>query len=325
MNTFEQKSVSSDELLASLEEKQQLIRDRTKSVAEGYTTGLYVYGDGGIAKSFTIEETLKSLGRAYCLTNSRISAKGLFELFEEHRDAVHVLDDVETLFSDRNAFGLLRSACWGLPGSNGIPERVITWQVSGKRQEVMFSGGVIAIGNRQMGQIPELSALKTRIASIHYAPTTDEIAALMKQIACRGHQHGEFLLAPDDCLEVASEILDSCQRMHRPLDLRLLINSFKDRLQWANGDCETHWKDMLASRMRERTLASGERHESRAGRKSKELEVAKRIADMPPQERLAAWKSETGKSLPALYRRLDDLKRIEWSEDNSQILSLQTT
>ena len=42
------------------------------------------------------------------------------------------------------------------------------------------------------------------------------------------------------------------ERAH--LDIRLLVNTFNDRLQWAHGLSETHWLDLLDSRMRQRTL-----------------------------------------------------------------------
>jgi hypothetical protein len=46
----------------------------------------------------------------------------------------------------------------------------------------------------------------------------------------------------------------------------------------------------------------------RSERKSNELQVVRRIAGLPPQERLEVWAKETGKSQAALYRRLSELK-----------------
>ena len=47
--------------LASLEKKLQVVRDRTRGVVEGYATGLHVWGDGGIGKSFTVLGELERL------------------------------------------------------------------------------------------------------------------------------------------------------------------------------------------------------------------------------------------------------------------------
>lgn len=101
------------ELLARLDGKLQLIRDRTQGVAEGYSNGLYLYGEGGTGKSYTIEKTLLSLGKAFRLTNSRLTAKGLFDLLHGAPEDVHVIEDAETLFDDKVAAGVLRSALWG--------------------------------------------------------------------------------------------------------------------------------------------------------------------------------------------------------------------
>jgi hypothetical protein len=87
-----------------------------------------------------------------------------------------------------------------------------------------------------------------------------------------------------------------------------LVNSLQDRLQWANGACETHWRHLLDSRLKERVITpSGGEYQSRAARKEHEQAIARRIARMARAERLEVWKQETGKSEPALYRRLKEV------------------
>src|SRR5207244_3419892 len=69
--------------LASLEKKLQVVRDRTRGVVEGYATGLHVWGDGGIGKSFTVLRTLERLRADFTLVNSRLTGKGLFNNLEK--------------------------------------------------------------------------------------------------------------------------------------------------------------------------------------------------------------------------------------------------
>ena len=40
--------------------------------------------------------------------------------------------------------------------------------------------------------------------------------------------------------------------LHRPLGMRLMINSFCGYLQWREGEAGVHWKDAIAARVRER-------------------------------------------------------------------------
>lgn len=293
------------QLLDSLEYKLQYIRDRVRGVAEGYSNGLYLHGEGGIGKSHTVEETLKLLKKPYKLSNSRITGKGLFDLLRDYPDVIHVIEDAETLFSDKNSFGVLRSALWGQDDHRNKQERLIVWQIGGLRQEIIFTGGIILVANRDLDNIPQLRAVRTRIACPRFQPTTDEVAAKMRQIAKQGHRHGPITLPPDECLEVAAEIITASQRLQRNLDLRLFVNGCKDRIQWKEGAAETHWKVLLEGRMKERTPPPDERYESRNERTMRELEIVRTIMNLPPTERLSVWQRETGKSKAALYRRLE--------------------
>jgi hypothetical protein len=140
-------TMSDTDLLDSLDAKLQIVRDRTRGVALGYSTGFYLWGEGGTSKSFTVEFTLKQLARPFKLSNSRLTGRGLFNLLGDYPDLIHVLDDVETLFSDKHAFGVLRSALWGQAGADGLPQRVISWGTHPKREEITFTGGIIMVAN----------------------------------------------------------------------------------------------------------------------------------------------------------------------------------
>jgi hypothetical protein len=292
----------------SLDQKLELIRDRVRGVACGFDNGLYLWGEGGTSKSFTVQGTLDEMQTTYKLTNTRVTAKGLFELLREFPNVVHIIDDAETLLADRHAIGLLRSALWGQDGPGGRQVRPVTWQVAGNREEVIFTGGIILICNLPLDNLPEVRALKTRIPVLRYAPTCEEVIVMMHDIAAKGHRHGDYKLTPDECLEVVHEVVSRFQNLQRTPDIRLLINGFKDRIQWASGSSTTHWKDLLESRLREQMVPVSDRYLPRSERKLEEQAIARRIMHLPPQERLQVWNQETGKSQPALYRRLAEVR-----------------
>jgi hypothetical protein len=148
--------VSDDGALASLERKLQLVRDRVTAVATGFQTGLYIYGTGGLGKSYTVLRRLDELKTPYKLFNSRMTARGLFRALEKAPDAVHVMEDMERLTKDPDAQGVLRSALWAQEGH----DRVVTWTTErdGERH-FSFRGGVILLANRPLANLPELKAL----------------------------------------------------------------------------------------------------------------------------------------------------------------------
>src|SRR5205807_1513924 len=107
---------------------------------------------------------------------------------------------------------------------DGHQERPVSWQIGRKPAEFIFTGGIIMVANRPLDNVPELRALATRIANIHYQATNEEVAALMRKIASNGRKFGEYQLSPEECAEVASRM----RRLERNLDLRLFVNACQD-------------------------------------------------------------------------------------------------
>jgi hypothetical protein len=295
------------DLLASIEAKLLVIRDRVRGVAGGYHSGVFIWGEGGTGKSHVVEQTLREMGIQYHLTNSRVTGRGLFELMAAHRDVVHVLEDCEPLFRDQAALGVLLSALWGLADEKGVQDRRVSWATNKGREEVDFTGGLVLLANRRLDDTPIGRAVMSRLDPLEYTPTNAEIAAMMRKIASKGHRFREDFLSPEECFEVVAEIVARSERMEKNLDLRLLIKCFQDRLQWANGESETNWRDSLEMRMKSRVLPAT-RGGSKAASAEKELCLLRQTKHLPPQERLAVWAKETGKSRAGMYRRLAELE-----------------
>jgi hypothetical protein len=78
----------SDKHLVSLENKLQILRDYTIKVALGFSPGLFVWGNGGIGKSYTVVRQLDALEVNHQLLNSRISGFGLFCHLEKYPNHV---------------------------------------------------------------------------------------------------------------------------------------------------------------------------------------------------------------------------------------------
>jgi hypothetical protein len=300
--------------LASLEKKLHLVRDHTQGVAGGYKTGYYLYGTGGMGKSYTVLRHLESLEVPYQLNNSRMTAKGLFLRLLNAPDAVHVMEDMERLTKDPDAQGVLRSALWAQPGH----DRVVTWTTATDgAQRFVFRGGLILISNRPLADLPELRALATRI-EVHRLDVTDaELAALMREVAGKGYRlHGKVCIGPEECLQVTEYMLKECRVVGCPLDLRLQQKAFQSYLQFA-ADCSiSHWEDLVAASVREANCHF--RHEpnttSPEARKAKRRNVVReimgKVADAKQQE--LDYVKETGTSRSDFYRRKREVESGEF-------------
>ncbi len=142
------------------ENKRPVIRDDITGVAKGYKHGLFAYGGESMGKSCTVLDQLGRLAVAGQMHNRRMTGKGLFLALKHASDAIHVVEDMERLFENVDAQGVLRSAMWAQSGH----ERIVTWTTAKSDQErFVFRGGLILINNRPLADLPELRALATRI------------------------------------------------------------------------------------------------------------------------------------------------------------------
>lgn len=303
-------SVADDrQILARLEDKLQVVRDRVTAVAKGYATGLYLHGEGGVGKSYTVLQQLQRLRTNFVSFNSRMTGRGLYDQLDKFPASVHVLEDMEAIFQDRNAQGVLRSALWAQrkKGSVGPLERLMTWTTAKHDMSFIFTGGIVMIGNQPIDDVPVLRAVKTRIACLHLEVTAEELRALMREVARKGYEYRGIRMEPAACQQVCEFLIEQSLTLTRSLDMRLLINSFHDRLQWEERDAACHWKDLVATRLRERpaTSTNGLKVGSQKARKQSERAIVEEILNTSkdPQEQVRLWGERTGKSQAAWYRR----------------------
>src|SRR5262245_23684247 len=300
---------------ASLERKLQLVRDRVAAVVHGYAHGMYIFGSGGLGKSFTVIQHLDALQANYTLFNSRMTAKGLFRALQQAPDAIHVLEDMERLVMDRDAQGVLRSALWAQPGK----ERVVTWTTGSAdgKEQFSFRGGIIVLANRPLADLPELEALATRIILLRLEVTDAELRAQMCDLASQGFQRGgKPALEPLKCREVAAYLIQECRAAGCPLDLRLLHSSYEDYLQWEGDHASCHWQDLVTSRVRETAhhfrheVTTLPREERKRLRRVIVREILQQTAD--PDEQLRLYRDRTGMSRADFFRRKGEVQSGEF-------------
>ena len=259
---------------------------------------------------------LEANGSEWIYHNSAMTWAGLFESLQRNPKAVHVFDDMEQLYSDKAAIGYLRSATWG---DHEMRNRILTRTKHKVREEFEFHGGIIIISNLPLGDIPTLKALATRLHPAEYKPTEVEKEAMMRKIASKG----KFGLSAAICFEVCEFIIEYSKKRGKPLDFRLLDNGIKDRLMFDQGQCQTDWSDLVASRIDSIILEPVVKPRTRKAQIKDELDIARQLYEKYPNSREARnreWMSLTGKSERALYRRGSELgnepKIKVWTTDD---------
>jgi hypothetical protein len=305
--------------LYGVNRKTNLLRDLVTAVVKGFKFGLYLYGVGGIGKSYTVLNQLRKLEAPHVLWNARMTAKGLFLGLAHAPDAIHVLEDMERLTKDADAQGVLRGAMWAQPGQ----QRIVTWtNATEGPKRFEFRGGLILISNRPMADMPELRALATRI-EVHMLDVTDaELTAMMRDLASRGYrQDDKVVIAPQECLEVTEHLLHECRAAGCPLDLRLQQKCFQTYLQWESDWSTTDWRDLVAASVR--AAAHHFRHEvntlPREARRTQRRNILRQIMietkDVQEQEK--RYRAEAKASRADFFRRKREIDTGDFDEEDA--------
>jgi hypothetical protein len=249
----------------------------------------------------------------YLLHNSRLTGRGLFDLLRDFPTKLHLLEDCEPLFSDKNALGVLRSALWGQMDGQHRQVRPVTWRTAAEAMTFDFEGGIIMTGNRSLDAVPELRAVQSRIPCLQLTVTNEELAALMRSVSEHGFrlllkQRGLRSMSPAQCQEVCEFVIAEILPLSRNLDMRFLVNAFRDFLQYQDGKTSTHWQDLVRSDLKQQVTVP----ESRTDRLARERQIALEIAALPDlsaAERERLFHERTQKSGRAYRRRLADARR----------------
>jgi hypothetical protein len=145
---------------------------------------------------------------------------------------------------------------------------------------------------------------------IEFEPSDEQICALILHIAGKGLKG----VPPDQATMVALFVIEECKRLGIRPSVRLYVDkAIPDYRLFAANRCETHWRDLIRSNIEQQLV--GLQHPTKDLSRAERIEMERRIAldiflsGKTPQERFAAWQKRTGKSQPALYRRLDELRK----------------
>jgi hypothetical protein len=334
--------------LDSYRNKCSQVRDFTTACLRGTHTGMLLFGSGGNGKSYSIRETLmernirevqpedaeivRELAEdedeaaelrsaefgfdTWVNHQGRITPKGLVKEMASFPNSVHVIEDAETMFDDKNAWGVLRMALHGQDHSLHSKRR-ITWKISTKDSyDFYFRGSLIIVGNRLLNDaMDEVAAVKTRCPCLNFDVSNPELIAKMKELCEKGYKGvPAHPLTKDDCYSVLEFILDAIEfdpslkvdakGKEKKLNLRLLVSGFRF-MNLAKMEMAIDWRAMLLSQMKQLVGAA---KRTRKERIHDEVDIARRIA-------AKKWNSQHDK-LVEWCRRTS--RPLEWADTNRE-------
>ena len=164
-----------------------VVKELVKIVVNGNATGLIVYGEAGLGKTYTILQTLaecgKKLGEDYIYISTHITPLELVNLLYKYQDRIIVLDDVEKLLLDEKTIGILKSALW-----SSVGKRIITYYTTSEKleapEEFEFRGKVILLLNKIPKRNKEIvESLLSRVLTYKLDFSYEERLKIMYEMA----------------------------------------------------------------------------------------------------------------------------------------------
>lgn len=289
-------------------DKLALVRDRVRGVALQGQAGFYLYGRAGTSKTYTVRTTLDDLNKSYHYHIGHLTPIGLFQLIAENPNKILILDDIGQIFSSPIAKAILLAAL----GTQPSGFREVSYRKANETLKVRFTGSIIAISNLQLHGDGVMEAIKSRIQTLHYNPTDEQITALMWSICNKGYHSCEQEMTPSECGQVCEFLLERCTALGLRPDLRMLVDkAFADFVLWRQGDTETHWEDLVNSSLEDQLVTLT--HPVTKNKQQEEADELRLLQDLLKTvddyaTRVNLFCRRTGKTIRTYQRRMRQIK-----------------
>ncbi|QDV62027.1 hypothetical protein [Crateriforma conspicua] len=147
-----------------------------EAFAEGHINLLILVGQPGLAKSRTVRSLLPE---ETCWIEGNATAFGIYQELYRHRDEFVVIDDVDSLYSDKHGIRLLKCLCQTEPTKSvGWHSATRMLERAGIPREFKTSSRVIIICNDWKTLNRNVAALQDRGHVLEFSPTPQEVHAL---------------------------------------------------------------------------------------------------------------------------------------------------
>ena len=217
----------------TINQRFEFLNNLTQMVVGGVTPSLIVTGEGGLGKTHSVTQSIKSTDMAdgdYVFFKGYSTARGLYNTLFDNNGKLIIFDDCDSVLEDKVALNILKSAL------DSYETRTISWMAKMNKNDVYpqqfnFTGRIIFISNKSKDNMNE--ALLSRSLTVDLTMTPDDKIERMAAIV-------ESIL-PEYALDVKTDALDFLKTVKNEvsLNMRMLIMVAKMRDTYP-----TTWRDM---------------------------------------------------------------------------------
>ena len=219
----------------NINQRFQFLNDLTTMVVNNATPSLIVTGEGGLGKTHSVTETIKSNDLSddeYIFFKGYSTARGLYNTLYDNNGKLIIFDDCDSVLDDKVALNILKSAL------DSYEKRTISWMAKMNKndeypQQFEFTGRIIFISNKSIGDVNE--AVRSRSLTVDLTMTPSDKIERMNAIL-------ENIL-PEYSLEFKKDALSFLSEVCNEVsvNMRMLIMITKMRYNYPD-----RWKDLAS-------------------------------------------------------------------------------
>jgi hypothetical protein len=219
----------------NINQRFQFLNDLTTMVVNNTTPSLIVTGEGGLGKTHSVTETIKSNDLSedkYIFFKGYSTARGLYNTLYDNNGKLIIFDDCDSVLDDKVALNILKSAL------DSYETRTISWMAKMNKndeypQQFEFTGRIIFISNKSISDVNE--AIRSRSLTVDLTMTPSDKIERMSAIL-------ENIL-PEYSLEFKKDALSFLSEVSNEVsvNMRMLIMVTKMRYNYPD-----RWKDLAS-------------------------------------------------------------------------------
>jgi hypothetical protein len=223
----------------NINQRFQFLNDLTTMVVNNATPSLIVTGEGGLGKTHSVTETIKSNDLSddeYIFFKGYSTARGLYNTLYDNNGKLIIFDDCDSVLDDKVALNILKSAL------DSYEKRTISWMAKMNKndeypQQFEFTGRIIFISNKSIGDVNEAVRSRSLTVDLTMTPSDkiERMGAIIENIL------PEYSLEfKKDALTFLSEVCNEVS-----VNMRMLIMVTKMRYNYPD-----RWKDLASYMVR---------------------------------------------------------------------------
>jgi len=223
-----------------LEVLYQMANDKISMVAKSKeVTGLLLYGESSLGKSYHVKKVLKEKGiKDYVFVSGHITPMKFYDKLYKAKDSLVIFDDVDIL-GNIIILNMIKAAL------NENSANVVEYHTTKKMDipsSFVFSGRVIILLNDIPKKNEHLKAVESRLLKHHLKFSREETITIISSIAHKKEIEGTTI---EDRIMIANWIKDNTSIATENLNIRLYLQA----IEFYKYD-KTKWKELTKSQIK---------------------------------------------------------------------------